>query len=149
MSFDPNFPQENTIADAPMMRAQLLALNDKIESVPASDMAAFLARLSAILRLNFTGPHVPNNPYAAGDVASFNDVVVRYVLALDDMASSPQISFPIPWPWILIPIELGQMLAAGSSANSNAVATLDTPYADPAAEELRQKMNEILLAMRR
>ncbi|MBL9131235.1 MAG: hypothetical protein JNG86_08555 [Verrucomicrobiaceae bacterium] len=37
----------------------------------------------------------------------------------------------------------------GTSSNTNAVSTLNTPYADPAAEELRQKVNELLLALRR
>ena len=38
---------------------------------------------------------------------------------------------------------------ANSSNNTNAVATLDAPFADPDAEALRQKVNEMLLAMRR
>ena len=38
---------------------------------------------------------------------------------------------------------------AGTSNNSNAVATLDTPFADPDAESLRQKLNELILAQRR
>ena len=38
---------------------------------------------------------------------------------------------------------------AGTSANTNAVATLDTPFADPDAESLRQKMNELILNGRR
>ena len=38
---------------------------------------------------------------------------------------------------------------AGSSKNANAVSTLDTPFADPDTEALRQKLNEMLLAMRR
>ena len=38
---------------------------------------------------------------------------------------------------------------AGTSANTNAVATLDAPYADPASEELRAKLNELILAARR
>ena len=38
---------------------------------------------------------------------------------------------------------------AGSSANSDAVGTLDAPFADPDAEALRVKVNELLLAMRR
>ena len=38
---------------------------------------------------------------------------------------------------------------AGTSANTNAVATLDTPYADPVQEELRQKLNELILNGRR
>jgi hypothetical protein len=38
---------------------------------------------------------------------------------------------------------------AGTSANTNGVGTLDTPFADPDAEALRQKLNELLLAARR
>lgn len=37
----------------------------------------------------------------------------------------------------------------GTSANTNAVATLDTPFADPDMEAMRQKLNEVLLALRR
>ncbi len=37
----------------------------------------------------------------------------------------------------------------GTSNNTNAVATLDTPFADPDLEALRQKLNEFLLAARR
>ena len=40
-------------------------------------------------------------------------------------------------------------MLASSSANSNAVATLDTPFADPDSETLRAKVNELLLVMRR
>jgi hypothetical protein len=36
-----------------------------------------------------------------------------------------------------------------SSNNSNAVGTLDTPYGDPESEELRNKYNELILALRR
>ena len=38
---------------------------------------------------------------------------------------------------------------AASSNNTNAVSTLDTPFADPDTEALRQKFNEVLLTMRR
>ena len=37
----------------------------------------------------------------------------------------------------------------GTSGNSNAVATLDTPFADPDAESMRQRFNELVLALRR
>jgi hypothetical protein len=40
-------------------------------------------------------------------------------------------------------------VANGSSASTNGVATLDTPFADADAEALRQKVNELLLAARR
>ena len=38
---------------------------------------------------------------------------------------------------------------ATTSTNTNSVSTLDTPYVDPAAEELRQKLNELILTARR
>ena len=37
----------------------------------------------------------------------------------------------------------------GTSNNTNAVATLDTPFTDPDSEALRLKMNEMILAQRR
>jgi hypothetical protein len=40
-------------------------------------------------------------------------------------------------------------VVAGSSANSNGVGTLDTPFADPDAEALRGKLNELIEALRR
>jgi hypothetical protein len=38
---------------------------------------------------------------------------------------------------------------AGTSANTNNVNTLDTPFADPDMEAMRQKMNEMILNGRR
>lgn len=38
---------------------------------------------------------------------------------------------------------------SGTSSNSNGVGTLDTPFADPDAEALRGKFNELLVALRR
>ncbi len=37
----------------------------------------------------------------------------------------------------------------GTSSNTNAVSTLDTPFADPDAEALRQAYNTLVLAARR
>ena len=44
-----------------------------------------------------------------------------------------------------------QLAAAisGTSSNSNAVLTLDTPFADPDAEALRAAYNALVLALRR
>ena len=38
---------------------------------------------------------------------------------------------------------------AGTSANTNTLTTLDTPFADPDLEAVRQKVNELILAARR
>ena len=40
-------------------------------------------------------------------------------------------------------------VTANSAANTNGVTTLDTPLADPDAEALRAKINELILAQRR
>jgi hypothetical protein len=37
----------------------------------------------------------------------------------------------------------------GTSNNSNAVPTLDTPFADPDAEALRVRLNELIGTLRR
>jgi hypothetical protein len=47
MPFDPNFPQDGARADAPSMRGQLNALNDKIEA-QAAQLAGQDARLAAL-----------------------------------------------------------------------------------------------------
>jgi hypothetical protein len=48
-------------------------------------------------------------------------------------------------------VTAGQLATAleGTAANSNAVAPLETPFADPDAEALRLKVNELLAALRR
>jgi hypothetical protein len=38
---------------------------------------------------------------------------------------------------------------AGTSNNTNAVATLDTPFGDPEMEAIREKLNEMILTARR
>ena len=40
-------------------------------------------------------------------------------------------------------------VTANSSANTNALSTLDTPFADPDMEAMRAKINELLATLRR
>ncbi|MBL9131640.1 MAG: hypothetical protein JNG86_10600 [Verrucomicrobiaceae bacterium] len=64
----------------------------------------------------------------------------------------PGMQGPIGLPGEVSQTELNNGLAntlAQTSANSNAVATLDTPMADPEAEALRQAYNALVLALRR
>ena len=51
-------------------------------------------------------------------------------------------------PW-QVPAGTKGYVESVSSNNTNAVATLNTPFADPDAETLSQKANEFLLATRR
>ena len=52
-------------------------------------------------------------------------------------------------------VTMAQLTAAiatavsGTSNNTNAIATLDSPFADPDAESMRQRFNELVLALRR
>src|SRR5260370_25176540 len=57
MSYDPDFPQENTIADAPKMGAQLLALKTLAENAPA-------------------GPPGPPGPPGPGTIVSMTGTIV-------------------------------------------------------------------------
>lgn len=45
--------------------------------------------------------------------------------------------------------QLDNAISSGTSANTNAVTTLDTAFADPDLEALRQKLNEMILNGRR
>ena len=38
---------------------------------------------------------------------------------------------------------------AGTSANTNSVQTLESPFSDPDMESLRQKLNELINSLRR
>jgi len=53
MPYDPNFPVDNAIAYADELRAQLNALNDKIDAIPA-DTAIFQDRLIATTDLTLS-----------------------------------------------------------------------------------------------
>ena len=70
--------------------------------------------------------------------AQVNDIAAA---AVSDRATNAQLSTAIA--------DVQTAAAANSSANSNAVPTLDTPFADPDAETLRQSFNALVLALRR
>jgi hypothetical protein len=82
----------------------------------------------------------------AGDVVSSNGGLFECIG--DSQGQLPNDFVTPNGPWQVLAGMKGYVESA-SSNNTNAVATLDTPFADPASEALRQKMNEILPTMRR
>ena len=74
--------------------------------------------------------------FSAGFRAQFNGLKDL----IDDVPADP----PGP-PGELTTQQLNNAIA-GTSTHTNAVATRDTPFADPDLEAMRQKMNETLLA---
>ena len=70
MPFDPNLPQEHTLADAAQMRAQLTGLKDLIDAVPAVAGAV----VDDVTTLNPTEP--------AEATASFDGSTVHFTFAI-------------------------------------------------------------------
>jgi hypothetical protein len=52
-------------------------------------------------------------------------------------------------PWLLRFVSQPLLRQTRKATNSNGVATLDTPLTDPDMETLRQKLNELIAALRR
>ena len=158
MPFDPAQPADHSDLKSQVVRNQLNALDAKIDAVPAGP------------------PGPPGPPFAnsvvdgvatlnPGDPAtvstSFDGTNVHFQFGIprgaDGAAGAdgppgsqgPQGNDGPPGPPGEVTTAALATAIAGTSANSNAVPTLDTPFADPDAEALRRKMNELLLAMRR
>jgi hypothetical protein len=93
------------------------------------------AQVDSVATLN------PGDAATAG--ASYDGSLVRFSFGIPRGADGT----PAPPPEVTLPML--DAAIAGSSANTNVVGTLDTPFADPDAEALRQKLNELLLAARR
>jgi hypothetical protein len=120
MPFDPTQPAYQSPNSSAVMRSQLHALKDLIDAIPE-------------------GPPGPEGPI--GPVGSSGE----------NGAPGPQGE-----PGEVTAAQLGEAVAGAlvaaagdSSANSNGVELLNTPMADPDAETLRQKLNELILALRR
>jgi hypothetical protein len=126
MPFDPTLPLEHTEIDAAQMRAQLNGLKDLIDAIPAGPAGPPGAD-------GGEGPIGPTGPSG------------------ENGAPGPQGE-----PGEVTAAQLGEAVAGAllaaasdSSANTNAVPTLDTPFADPDLETLRLWCNALVLALRR
>ena len=140
MSFDPNLPQENTPVDAAQMRAQFNGLAAMIAAVPGLT--------DVVIDSVTTLP-----PGSAATVSvTFDGTNVHFTFGIPQGAEGAQ-----GLPGEVTNAQLAtaiSMAVAGTSNNTNAVPTLDTPFTnDPPTladmELMRAKYNELVLAARR
>ncbi len=207
MPFDPNLPQENTLADAAQMRAQLNGLKDLIDAVsgvtsavvdsvttlpPGSPAVVGVSITSSTLHLSFElprgndgaigAPGTNGSDGAPGPQGAqglpFANAVVDSVTTLNPGepatvgvtfdGSNVRFNFGLPRGNDGAPgaagangevsqVDLNNGLLntlSQTSSNTNAVATLNTPFTnDPPTladlEQMRLKVNELVLALRR
>ena len=148
--FDPNLPQENTVADAAQMRTQFNGLKDLIDALPTG-----AGITGAVVESVSTLP--PGNP--ATVTVQLVGAELRFTFALPEGAVGPagqtgndgQQGATGP-PGEVTQTDLNNGLLntlTQTSANSNAVDALANAFSDPDAEALRLKVNELILALRR
>ena len=178
MPFDPNLPQENMPADAVQMRSQLNGLKtlidaiqtitaaqvDGVNTLPAGDPASVSLSVSGgTLHFSFnipqgdTGPQgnpgpqgsdgPPGPPGAQGPQGDPGGPPGPPGPQGNDGPSGPQ---GPPGEVSLAQLDNGLLNTLNqTSANTNNIITIDTNFADPDMEALRQKMNEMILNGRR
>jgi len=162
--FDPTKPAPGDDIDAVLIRNQLNALNDRIDAVPAGPPGApgqgFV----------FRGAWDGGAAYVPYDVVTHAGAAILCVAPVLPTPVEPQ---DIPTHWHLFAQRgsdgapggqglpgadgpPGEVTAAalaaaiaGTSASTNAIATLDTAFADPDTEAIRQAFNALVLAQRR
>ncbi len=130
--FDPTYPPVHAEIESAPLRGQFNALKDLIDAVPGITGVAVDA-------VNTLPPGTPATVdlYLDGGVLHFT-----FSLPAGHDGAAGEVTFA----------DMETALSAAistTSANSNAVAMLDTPYADPDTEELRGKVNELIDALRR
>ena len=147
MPFDPNLPQENTLIDAVQMRGQLNGLKELIDAIPAGPPGPEGAQgppgpEGSQGQQGPPGPQGPQGPQ--GDPGGPQG---------PPGPEGPQgPTGPQGPPGEVTQTDLNNGLLntlSQCSSNSNGVNTLDTPMPDPDMESLRQKLNELIHALRR
>ena len=149
MPFDPLWPQNGQLADGDKFREQFTALKTLIDAGggvidaqvdavittdPATPASVTVSVVNGVLHLTFSIPQgMQGQPGMPGtDGTNGTD-------------GSPGIQGP---PGEITQAQLDAAIS-GTSKNSNTVATLDTPFADPDAESVRLRFNELVLTLRR
>ena len=142
--FDPNLPQENTQADAAQMRSQFNGLKALIDAIPAGPPGPEgpTGPQGAEGAMGPPGPQGPQGPQ--GDPGGPPG---------PQGPEGPQgPAGPQGPPGEVTQTDLNNGLLnnlSQCSTISNSVATLDNPFSDAEAEELRGKLNELINALRR
>jgi len=151
MPFDPNLPPNNVQVKAAELRGQFNGLKELIDAIaPGTITAVFIDSITTVepndlpsasvtligTELHFTFS-IPRGQNGTNGIDGTNGTNGTNGI---DGAQGP--------PGEVTQAALDAAIA-GTSANSNAIGTLDTPFADPDAEALRTAFNGLVLALRR
>jgi len=161
MPYDPSYPATGIKLKSAEMRGQFTGLKELIDAIPAGPPGP-------------PGPEGPSGGPPGPPGPPFAQAVVDGVTTLPPGADAAvevnfdgtdvHFSFGLPagepgaeGPPGEVTTEVLNAALAGvleaaasnSSANSNGVTTIDTPMVNPDSEILRQKINELILALRR
>jgi hypothetical protein len=153
MPFDPNLPQELTPADAAQMRSQLNGLKALIDAVVTLTAAQVdgVTTLDPGLPANASVSVIGNTLHLTFDIPRGNDGA-QGIAGQTGSDGAPGPQGPQGPTGEVSQTDLNNGLLntlSQTSANTNAVATLDIPFADPDVEILRQKVNELINMLRR
>jgi hypothetical protein len=129
MPFDPTLPAQGTPLESQVMRDQFNSLKALIDAVQTLTAA----------QIDATDTLAPGSAATVSVSVTGNTLHFTFGIPADAPGEVSQSDLNTAYNDLL----------ASSSANANEVNTLDNPYADSDAEELRQKVNELLNAMRR
>jgi len=132
MPYDPNEPQPTTPLDAVQMRGQLTGLKAIIDAI-LTLTAAQVDGVSAV---------EPGNPANASVNVNGNTWHFTFDIPRGNDGAPGEVSLS----------DLNNAISnavSDTSHNTNAVSTLDTAFADPDVEALRQAYNTLVLELRR
>jgi hypothetical protein len=144
MPFDPNIPEHNAELTSAMFRGQFTGLKDLIDAIPAGPQGPEgpVGPQGASGPQGDPGPQGPQGPQ--GDPGGPPG---------PQGPEGPQGPMgPQGPPGEVTQMDLNNGLLSNltqCSNNSNGVGTLDNGYGDPETEELRNKLNELINALRR
>lgn len=175
MPFDPTLPSFKAPNSSALMRAQLNALNDKIDTIPVGP-AGPQGEKGDKGDPGEQGPAGADGAPGANGADGAQGPALGLVLvdSVTTLPSGSDATFNVTYvgtdahfaigiprgadgaPGEVSQADLSNAIAAAlsaaasnSSANSNGVPTLDIPFSDPEHEQLRQAFNTLVLALRR
>ena len=147
MPFDPNVPVHNAELTSAMFRGQFTGLKELIDAIPAGPPG----QEGPAGAPGPEGPQGQQGPAGPeGPMGPQGDPGGPQGPAGPEGPQGPTGPQGPPGEVTQTDLNNGLLNTLSQCSNmSNGVSTLDTPYADPAAEELRNKLNELINALRR
>jgi hypothetical protein len=150
MPYDPSFPADGVLIESLPFRDQFHGIKDLIDAI----VTLTAAQVDGVTTLD------PGNPANAAVSVVGNTLHLTFGIprgydgaqGANGADGAPGAQGPQGLPGEVSQTDLNNGLLntlSQTSANTNAVATLDNPFADPDVEILRQKVNELINMLRR